>query len=77
MEEKKYFITEEQLETIKHYGEMFSRNADRIQELCNTEQFDIVYGFELGQMYSHLKDCFINMSDLEDEIKKQNESEKL
>lgn len=56
---------------------MFSRNADRIQELCNTERFDIVYGFELGQMYSHLKDCFINMSDLEDEIKKQNESEKL
>ena len=56
---------------------MFSVNADEIKELCNTERFDIVYGFELGQMYSHLKNCYIEMIELEDEIKKQNESEKL
>ena len=71
MEEKKYFITREQLETIEHFRNMFSVNADEIKELCNTERFDIVYGFELGQMYSHLRECFFEMIELEENIKKQ------
>lgn len=69
--EKKYFITQEQLENIEHYKRMFELNADYIKDLCNGEKDDIVYGFELGRMHSHLRDCFMNMMDLENEIRNQ------
>ena len=66
-----YYITQEQLETIEHYKRMFEVNAETIQNLCDSEKDDIVYGFELGKMHSHLRDCFIEMMELEDEIRKQ------
>ncbi len=68
---KEYRITEDQLETINHYKKMFDINSDRIQELCNSEKDDIVYGFELGMIYSHLRECFMEMGKLEDKIKRQ------
>lgn len=68
---RKYIINEEQLEEIEHYKRMFELNADKINNLCNSEKDDIVYGFELGQMHSHLRDCFIRMMDLEEAIRKQ------
>lgn len=66
-----YYITQEQLETIEHYKRMFKLNVEKIQGLCDSEKDDIVYGFELGNICSHLQDCFENMSELEDEIRKQ------
>lgn len=66
-----YYITHEQLESIEHYKRMFELNAENIQQLCNSENDDIVYGFELGKMYSHLRECFVDMMNLEDEIRKQ------
>lgn len=75
MEEKKYLITQEQLEIIEHYKRMFESSAETVRELCNSEKDDIVYGFELGKMHSHLRDCFINMMELETEIRKQKASE--
>jgi hypothetical protein len=66
-----YYITQEQLELIEHYKRMFELNAETIQELCNSEKDDIVYGFELGKIHSHLRDCFVDMMNLEDEIRKQ------
>lgn len=71
MENGNYYITQEQLETIEHYKRMFELNAETIQQLCNSEKDDVVYGFELGKMYSHLRDCFVNMMELEDEIRRQ------
>lgn len=68
---KKYTITQEQLETLEHYKNMFKLNSERLHELCSSEKSDIVYGFELGQMHSHQSDCFIGMMELEDEIRKQ------
>ena len=69
--EKKYIITQEQFEQIGHYKRMFELNAQCISDLCNCEKDDIVYGFELGKMHTHLKDCYIEMMELENEIKEQ------
>jgi hypothetical protein len=71
MKNGNYYITQDQLENIEHYKRMFELNAETIQQLCNSEKDDVVYGFELGKMHSHLRDCFINMMELEDEIRKQ------
>lgn len=70
-EEKKYIITQEQLEIIEHYKLMFQLEAEKIKELCFSEKDDIVYGFELGKTYFNLMDCFMNMMILEEEIKQQ------
>ena len=51
---------------------MFNHNAEEIERLCSSEKDDIVYGYELGKMYTHLRDCFMGMMDLEDEIKSEN-----
>ena len=69
--ERKYLITQEQLEQIEHYERMFELNANLVRDLCNSEKDDIVYGFELGKMHSRLRDCFIEMMDLVNEIRNQ------
>ena len=69
--EQKYLITQEQLEQIEHYKRMFELNADLVKDLCNSEKDDVVYGFELGKMHSHLRHCFIDMMELESEIRNQ------
>lgn len=69
--EQKYLITQEQLKQIQHYKTMFELNAEFVRDLCNSEKDDIIYGFELGKMYSHLRDCFTQMMLLESEIRNQ------
>ena len=67
---KKYFIT------LEHYKRMFELEADNLAELCSSEKprpSDIVYGFRLGQDHSFMRDCFLKMMELEEEIRKQNE----
>ena len=68
---KGYLITQEQIEKIEHYKRMFELNAEIIQDLCHSERDDIVYRFNLGKMHSHLRQCFIEMMELEDEIRSQ------
>ena len=70
-QETKYYITQEQLEDIEHYKRMFEHNAEAIQYLCSVERDDIVYGFELGQIYTHLRECYIKMMELEGQIRQQ------
>ena len=41
--ERKYLITQEQLEQIEHYERMFELNANLVRDLCNSEKDDIVY----------------------------------
>ena len=74
--ENKYLITETQLKLIGHYRTMFEFNAESIKTMCHTEKGDVAQGFELGQRYSHLIDCYLQMTDLEDEIKEQQFIEK-
>lgn len=68
---KKYYITKEQFEEIQHYKRMFEYDAQQISDLCDSEKDDIVYGFRLGQIHTHLRDCFINMMELESQISEQ------
>ncbi len=68
---KEYLITQEQIEKIEHYKRMFGFNAEIVKDLCSEEREDIVYGFELGKMHSHLRQCFIDMMELESEIRLQ------
>ena len=68
---KKYLIDQEQFDDISHYKRMFELNAEYIQGLCSSEKDDIVYGYELGKMYTHLRQCFVDMMDLECKIKEQ------
>jgi hypothetical protein len=73
---KGYLITQEQIEKLEHYKRMFELNAELIKDLCGEEKDDVVYGFELGKMHSHLRQCFIGMMELESEIRIQNFSDK-
>ena len=69
--EQQYYITKEQLGLIGHYKSMFEFSAENIKELCKGEKDDIVYGFELGKLHYNLRDWFVEMIDLENEIKNQ------
>jgi len=68
---KRYYISEDQFETIYHQTRMFEYNAEQIEELCSSEKDDIVYGFELGEIHTNLRNCFAEMLKLEEEILKQ------
>lgn len=70
-EKKQYYVTEDQLDQIEHFKRMFEWNASSLYELCSSEKDDVVYGFELGQRYAHLRECFHEMMQLEDEIRNQ------
>lgn len=69
--EPKYYLTKEQLDCFDHYKRMFENTAERIKELCKGEKDDIVYGFELGELHSSLRQWFVEMMELESEIKQQ------
>jgi len=67
--EAEFIITKEQVRDLEHYTEMFKMNAEYIQGLCSSEKDDIVYGYELGKMHSHLLQCFMEMQELTISIK--------
>ena len=69
-QKKKYLINEEQLEQIEYYKLMFDHNAELIQNLCSAERDDVVYGFTLGEIHSHLRKCFMGMKELEESVRK-------
>ncbi len=50
---------------------MFDTKCDWIEELCSTEKADINYGFELGKMFNHLRDNYIEGQAFCHEIKDQ------
>lgn len=72
MEDKKYYITQEQLERIDHFKEMFRYESDNLRDLCSSEKDDVVYGYQMGQTSANLSECHMNLMLLiSDEIKKQ------
>lgn len=68
---KRYFISQEQLEELDYFKRMFELESDTLANLCSSEKSDIVYGFALGQEHFHLRQCYMKMMDLLDEIMKQ------
>jgi hypothetical protein len=62
-------IDDNQMYLIDHYTSVVGRIAERIQSLCDSEKYDIVYGFELGTIYSDLKIAQVEISSVLDVIK--------
>lgn len=65
-------ITHEQFHEYIHCRRMIEIDSQQIQELCSTEQDDILIGFELGKIHTHLRECFSKMLDIENQIHTQN-----
>lgn len=68
---KEYKITGEQLQRFTALMHFFEQNANEIAKLCDVEADDISYGFMLGLMHRNNRNYFIDMMDLEHEIKDQ------
>ena len=71
MAKKEYYITGQQLYEIEHFQRMFEYDAEVIKDLCSSEKDDIVYGFALGELHSHLRKCFLDMMQLHSQIENQ------
>lgn len=66
-----YYITKDQFDLLDFYKRMFELQADTIRGLCEEERPDVVYGFELGKSYNYLREHYIGMMDLLNDIKRQ------
>lgn len=55
---KKYRLDEE----LSWIQTQLEGAAEDILNLCSDKRPDIVYGFELGQIYKHLRACFLEMA---------------
>lgn len=64
MTDKKYYVTQEQLEALSHLTSIFDAQAEYIHNLCSEERDDVVYGFELGKIYSAMREHFIESNEL-------------
>lgn len=62
--ETEYKITKKQIEHFEHFISMINYNAENLRTVCNQERSDIEYGFELGNMHSHFKQLYVEMSNL-------------
>lgn len=62
--ETEYKMTEKQIEDFEHIQSMVNDNAENLRFLCNQERSDIEYGFEIGNIYSHLKKLYTEMDNL-------------
>jgi hypothetical protein len=72
-----YQITEEQYETILHTTKTLEFTADTIKDLCNGEKDDIVYGFELGQIFRNLRNWLPELLELEENLNRQKREKKV
>lgn len=73
MSKKEYKITEEHLYSIKRLNEIIRHQSDAIIGLCKEERPDIVYGFELGNIYSSLTEGLGIVMELYEEIGNYND----
>lgn len=65
-------ITHDQFQQYVHCRRTFELNSQEIMQLCSSEQDDVTIGFELGRIYSHLRECHSKMLEIETEISNQN-----
>jgi uncharacterized glyoxalase superfamily protein PhnB len=72
MKKENYFITPEQLKAIEYYKQMFEFSANQIYALSNSEKDNVAHGFELGLIYSRLKQSLMDITELNEKIKEQN-----
>ena len=67
----KKYLTEEQLDEIKHCQELIRDINDNIDKLCDSEKDDIVYGYQLGKISEFLSDCHYKLHTTTIDINKQ------
>jgi len=68
LKERKYMITQEQMEQIDFFKHMFDHHAEQIYDLCKKERDDVVYGFRLGEIYTRMKEHYSEMMQMENAI---------
>jgi len=74
---KNYNITHDQFMSLGHYNRMFEHYSETIQRIISKgHDDDISLGFELGKLHSDIRDSFISMTELMDNIKNGEESPK-
>jgi hypothetical protein len=73
-----YTISREQFLSLGHYNRMFEHYSETIQDIITKgHDDDISLGFELGKLHSDIRDSFISMMQLMDDIKNGEESPKI
>ena len=74
---KNYNITHDQFMSLGHYNRMFEHYSETIQDIISKgHDDDISLGFELGKLHSDIRDSFISMMQLMNDIKNGEESPK-
>jgi len=63
-----YYITDDQLRFLEHYKTMFDMVANDVKGLSTKDNTDIQHGFELGRIYSNLRDQHLSMLSLTTDI---------
>jgi hypothetical protein len=75
---KDYTVTQDQFLSLGHYNRMFEHYSNMIMEIC-TKSYDdeISLGFELGKLHADMRDSYLSMTELMNDIKNGEESPKI
>ena len=75
---KDYTLTQDQFLSLGHYNRMFEHYSDMIMQIC-TKSYDdeISLGFELGKLHADIRDSYLSMTELLNDIKNGEESPKI
>ena len=75
---KDYTLTQDQFLSLGHYNRMFEHYSNMIMEIC-TKSYDdeISLGFELGKLHADLRDSYLSMTELLNDIRNGEESPKI
>lgn len=66
-----YKITKEQLDTLERIREVLMYDRDNINKLCTSQRDEIVYGFELGKLYSSISRVHLELIEITSDISDQ------
>ena len=68
-----YGMTSAQHSQFEHFRNRLNDFTSTIHMLCNQEQPDITYGFELGRLWREISDITFEIMKLDDEIRRQSD----
>ncbi len=72
-----YTITQDQFLSLKHYNRMFERYSGIIEDISSKGHDELSLGFELGKLHGDIRDSFLSMAELLNDIKNGEESPKI
>jgi len=74
---EKYTITQDQFLSLKHYNRMFELYSGIIEDISSKGHDELSLGFELGKLHGDIRDSFLSMAELLNNIKNGEESPKI